>query len=238
MTLQFANGQSVDAQCDRCTRTVLYFGTSARKRYYARRETFGIDLCELCRGATLNGSYEYTCEGCGIRVHGSFEEVGSQLNCFEKAFCRSCMTGFYGKYDPNNRAIRYVQRRRINPYRPDRFEEEQQYQKEVRRLSRVNYRRSIDVLNPRRLLLGPAGKKGAYQIDHIVPVTVCFQRSVPVKWAAHASNLQVIPWFVNVSRNNKFELEWLVGWPRRSTSRRLAKQMAPMHAPRSAGRPA
>jgi hypothetical protein len=139
------------------------------------------------------------------------------------------MTGLYGKYDPANRAIGYVRRRRLKP--ASNFDEEQRYQKDVRRLSGLNYH-SIDVLNPHGHLLGPAGRKGAYQVDHIVPVSVCFERSVPVKWAAHTSNLQVIPWFVNVSRNNKFELEWLVGWPRRSTSRMPAKQIAPTHVQR------
>jgi hypothetical protein len=133
------------------------FGTSARKRYYARRQTFETDLCEFCQEATLNGIYDYVCEGCGVSVRGSFERVRSQLNCFGKAFCRSCMTGFYGRYDPNNRAIRYVERRRIKPDRS--FDEEQQYQKEVRGLSRVNYRRSIDVLNPQRARDGVLRKK-------------------------------------------------------------------------------
>ena len=82
------------------------------------------------------------------------------------------------------------------------FEREQAYTKEVRALSRRTLALNVNALNPEGRLLGRAGQAGAYQLDHIVPVTVCFEHDIPIGLAAGISNLQLIPWFVNTSRGN------------------------------------
>jgi hypothetical protein len=92
------------------------------------------------------------------------------------------------------------------------FEREIAYKKQVRALSRQNLRLHATSLNPKQHPTGPSGLKGAYQLDHIVPVSVCFAYDVAIRAAASVHNLQIVPWFVNASRNNHFKVELLVGW--------------------------
>src|SRR5215204_2101941 len=73
--------------------------------------------------------------------------------------------------------------------------------------------------------VGPAGRSGSFQLDHIVPVSECFARKVPEADCASIENLQVVPWLVNVVRNNRFSPETMIGAPvsarRRNTMARI-----------------
>ena len=93
------------------------------------------------------------------------------------------------------------------------LEEEMRYADTVRRLSRANLRRHPAIVNPHGHKLGRSGVAGAYQLDHIVPVSVCWQYRVPEENASSLRNLQVVPWFVNLSRGSGMRLERLVGVP-------------------------
>ena len=44
------------------------------------------------------------------------------------------------------------------------------------------------------------GVSRAYHLDHIVPISTCWEYQVPEVSASDVRNLQVIPWFVNLSR--------------------------------------
>jgi hypothetical protein len=61
-------------------------------------------------------------------------------------------------------------------------------------------------------LIGPSGTRDAYQVDHIVPVRVCWQHKISALAAAHPANLQVVPWTVNAIRARPFELKKMVGF--------------------------
>ena len=94
----------------------------------------------------------------------------------------------------------------------------------MRRLSRANLRRFPEVLNPQGHKLGRSGEADAYQLDHIVPVSLCWQYRVAEENASSIRNLQVVPWFVNISRGGGMLLEWLVGWPYPVKKRRASDQ--------------
>ena len=152
------------------------------------------------------------------------------LNVFGKAFCQSCMTAFYGRYDAENPALKSViaciaakktlRSGTVSGSEAQRqlFELERQYSDRVRRISKVNLRRNPQIVNPRGHVLGRSGATGAYQLDHIVPVSTCWEHYVSAEDAASVPNLQVIPWFVNISRGAHFDLERLVGCPPRSAA--------------------
>ena len=89
------------------------------------------------------------------------------------------------------------------------LQEEMQYADTVRRLSRANLRRHPAILNPHGHKLGRSGAAGAYQLDHIVPVSVCWEHRVPEENASSLRNLQV----VHLSRGSGIAIEQLVGWP-------------------------
>jgi hypothetical protein len=90
---------------------------------------------------------------------------------------------------------------------------ERRFGDRVRRLSHANLRRYPEILNPKGRKLGGSGTAGAYQLDHIVPISTCWEFNVPEVGASDVRNLQVIPWFVNLSRGSGISIEQLVGWP-------------------------
>jgi hypothetical protein len=131
------------------------------------------------------------------------------------------MGSYYGRYDPENPAIIHViaasvrkKKSRERYYDSDELvREELRYGQRVRRLSHANLRRYPEILNPKGHKVGGSSVSGAYQIDHIVPISTCWGYKVPEISASDVRNLQVIPWLVNLSRGSGIRLEQLVGWP-------------------------
>jgi hypothetical protein len=156
-----------------------------------------------------------------VQIRGSFEELRDILN---KSFCRNCLVAFYGRYDPENPAIIYVlaamaikkkaRRRYYDSEESMRLvRAEERYGNRVRHLSHANLRRYPEILNPNGHKLGGSGTAGAYQLDHIVPISTCWEHKVSEENASDVRNLQVIPWLVNLSRGSGVGLEKLIGWP-------------------------
>ena len=87
------------------------------------------------------------------------------------------------------------------------------YGQKVRRLSHGNLRRYPEILNPNGHKVGGSGVSRAHHLDHIIPISTCWEYQVPEVSARDVRNLQVIPWFVNLSRGSGIRLEQLVGWP-------------------------
>ena len=50
---------------------------------------------------------------------------------------------------------------------------------------------------------GLCGVKGAYQLDHIIPINYGFKNNIPPKEIASMNNLQIIPWKENRTKSNK-----------------------------------
>jgi hypothetical protein len=81
------------------------------------------------------------------------------------------------------------------------------------RLSHTKLRRYPEILNPNGHKLGGSGTAGGYHLDHIFPISTCWEYKVPEVDASDVRNLQVIAWLVNLSRGSGIRLERLVGWP-------------------------
>ena len=80
-------------------------------------------------------------------------------------------------------------------------------------MSCANLKRYADVLNPNGHRLGRSGTAGAYQLDHIVLVSMCLEYGVAEDRASSVRNLQVVPWFVNLSRGSNVWPDKMIGWP-------------------------
>lgn len=81
----------------------------------------------------------------------------------------------------------------------------QKYKSAVVSLSRKNYLQHKEEINPNNLPRGKAGTEGAYHLDHIVPIRWCFEHSVPEHICAHPTNLQMIPWRMNVGKRDSLK---------------------------------
>jgi hypothetical protein len=215
--------KTINGSCEQCQGYWSFTDWDNSKRFRELISGKAPKLCKRCADARTFGEYRYDCKGCETLVTGSFDEVRDLL---AKEFCRACMLAFYGRYDAENpalidvlaaRAAKQKKRRRAQ-YRDSEaqlrlLEEEMEYADTVRRLSRANLRRYPEILNPHGHKLGRSGVAGAYQLDHIVPVSVCWEYRVPEENASSPRNLQVVPWFVNLSRGSGIAIEDLVGWP-------------------------
>jgi hypothetical protein len=163
-------------------------------------------------------------------MRGQLQDLGELLRM---SFCADCMTSYYGRYDPDNPAIvhvlaaRAIKKKRRRYYDSEELmrlaRAEERYGHRVRHLSHANLRRYPEVLNPNGHKLGGSGTTGAYQLDHIVPISTCWEYKVPEVDASDVRNLQVIPWLVNLSRGSGMGLEQLVGWPYPVKEKRAAR---------------
>ena len=216
------------AECDHCCRQ--FIKTAAHDALRLPRSS--LDLCRFCSAASIARRFVYVCDGCQAPVSISVDDPHECVNVYGYAFCLACMFGFYGSFDRSNRALTKAMSTRLRirtrvpaPEREEQFRREKAYRKLVARLTEATYREHIDVLNPHRHALGPAGRSGSFQLDHIVPVSECFVRKVTGADCASVENLQVVPWLVNVVRNNRFSPETMIGAPvsarRRNTTTRM-----------------
>lgn len=74
----------------------------------------------------------------------------------------------------------------------------QQYKSLVGSLTRENYKRFKQTINPQNFPRNKAGINGAYHLDHIVPIRFCFNNKIPAEICADPSNLQMLNWQANV----------------------------------------
>jgi len=54
---------------------------------------------------------------------------------------------------------------------------------------------------------GRSGIEGAYQLDHIYPISLGFINDIPAEEIGHINNLQMIPWLENARKSNKLDYE-------------------------------
>lgn len=50
---------------------------------------------------------------------------------------------------------------------------------------------------------GLCGVPGAYQLDHIIPITEGFKQNIPAEVIGNITNLQMLPWQENLKKSNK-----------------------------------
>jgi hypothetical protein len=223
MPAKFSSFKSIIEDCEQCGGIWSYEGWDNGRWYKAYISGQKPKLCRRCIDAKKRGEYRFQCRGCGTKMRGQLKELRKFLR---RSFCRNCMVSYYGRYDPENPALIHVlAARAIKKKIRSRYydseesmrlaEEERRYGHRVRRLSHVNLRRNPEILNPNGHKIGGSGVSGAYQLDHIVPLSTCWEYKVPEDKASDIRNLQVIPWLLNLSRGSGIRLEQLVGWPGR-----------------------
>jgi hypothetical protein len=136
-----------------------------------------------------------------MQVRGRFEDVRDLVNVLGRSFCQACMIAFYGRYDPENPALTHVlagmaikkkvRRRYYDSEEAMRLAEaERRYADRVRRLSHANLRCYPELLNPNGHKVGGSGVSGAYQLDHIIPISTCWEYQVAEENASSIRNLQ------------------------------------------------
>lgn len=74
------------------------------------------------------------------------------------------------------------------------------YYQMVRKITR---QQDITVLENYDKLRGLCGVEGAYQLDHIIPVSVGYEQNIPAEQIGEIANLQIIPWKENLLKSNK-----------------------------------
>jgi hypothetical protein len=221
MPANFSSFTTISGNCEQCDAYWRYEGWDNGRWYKAYISGKKPRLCKRCLDARTNGEYRYRCNACRRLVRGQFENLRELLG---RSFCQDCMTSYYGRYDPENPALTHVlaarvvkQKKRRRYYDSEELvrlaEQQLRYGDRVRRLSHANLRRYPEILNPNGHKVGGSGVSGAYQLDHIVPISTCWEHEVPEVSASDVRNLQVIPWLINLSRGSGTRLEQLVGWP-------------------------
>jgi hypothetical protein len=234
MPAKFSTWRVIIGECKQCKAVWAYEGWDDGKAYKDFKSGREPRLCKRCLDARRFGEYRYGCNGCGMEVRGQFEDVRDLVNVLGRSFCRDCKIAFYGRYDPENPALAQVLaamvvKKKGRKKYPDSeeamrlAEAERRYGDRVRRLSHANLRRYPEILNPNGHKLGGSGVTGAYQLDHIVPISTCWEYQVAEENASDIRNLQVVPWFVNLSRGSGIRLEQLVGWPYPSKGKRAGR---------------
>ena len=221
MPLKFFTFKTISGNCEQCDAYWRYEGWDNGRWYKAYIYGTKPRLCKRCLEARRVGEYRYPCRGCGVRMRGQLQDLGELLGM---SFCADCMTSYYGRYDPENPALIYVlEARAVKTKKRRRYYDseelvrlaraEERYGHRVRRLSHANLRHYPEVLNPNGHKLGGSRTPRGYHLDHIIPISTCWEYKVPEVDASDVRNLQVIPWLVNLSRGSGVGLEQLVGWP-------------------------
>lgn len=88
-----------------------------------------------------------------------------------------------------------------------RLSEWEKYKKLVGYYTNKNYQYYKNKINPDNLTRGRCGSHGAYQLDHIVPISWCFKHGVPAMTSGHQDNLQMITWLQNIQYKDKLKLD-------------------------------
>lgn len=164
------------------------------------------------------------CEYCQVKIWRQTELVSRYFACQNLDACEACATQFFGVYDLQNPALAGVLRcrqagKKLRWIAARSWDQKQvlarlqvAYATRVRSLSRALLKRNAGLLNPNNRRIGRAGVVMSYQLDHIVPVIMCFEHYVSPEDAAALPNLQVVHWSMNVARSGHLSIEQMVGF--------------------------
>ena len=166
--------------------------------------------------AVQPGQLIYCCTACHQTVSGSFPDAWYGVEA--RGLCRSCERDFYGVFDPRNFVMGEVLKASFEKKSPRRSVlarrmgatctvAKETYMTEARRMAAANYRKHKDLLNPHDLPVGP------YELDHTIPLNVCWDYFIEPKLASDVVNLRMIPRLVNNLRGGRINLKKLIDLP-------------------------
>ena len=120
--------------------------------------------------------------------------------------CNSCSAYKYNKTFKDVITEEHINKMRATKAGFDSFEEyvEKYPEKEMykRNVWRLTYRNDLTILEhwDKR---GKCGVEGAFQLDHIYPVSKGYENNIPPEELAKMDNLQMLPWKMNLLKSNK-----------------------------------
>lgn len=157
------------------------------------------------KDSDIEKKYFRDCPECNMPM-GYATESGMNEAIRKNTICNSCASVKYLKAPKN-----WISKEQINKMRAtkagfDSFEEyvENYPEKEMykRNVWRLTYQNDLTVLEnwDKR---GRCGVKGAYQLDHIYPISKGYENKIPPEKLAQMDNLRMIPWKENLLKSNK-----------------------------------
>lgn len=165
-----------------------------RKRMHTQRlhlEELGYTVLENIESGRWS-QYRVLAPGCEHEFSPDYGNVLKQLLLTGKPPCRKCggreralkaQAGFKAKYSRDPGSTNY--------------QDHQDYDLMVRRLTEVNFQANQATLNPLNLQRTVDG----WHLDHKVPVSVCFDEGISVEQAASPRNLQLVPASENLKKS-------------------------------------
>lgn len=149
--------------------------------------------------------YKRTCPICKKDMFYASEYNVNRANK-TKAVCNSCSSKIYKKswqYVIKDDHVKKMAATKAGyesyeAYMQD-LDSRKKYYREVQKITR---KQDISVLENYDKLRGLCGVDGAYQLDHIIPVSVGYQKNISAKVIGDISNLQIIPWKDNLLKSN------------------------------------
>ncbi len=82
-----------------------------------------------------------------------------------------------------------------------------EYKKYRRKVRQVTNKQPIHTLENYDKPRGKCGKRGAYQLDHILPIKLGFEWGIKPEQIGDINNLRFVPWEVNSKKNDKLILD-------------------------------
>lgn len=151
-------------------------------------------------------SFKRNCPQCKKEM-GYVTEFSFTRAIKQNAVCNSCSSKIYKKswkYVIKDEHVKKMAAKKAgydtyDAYMAD-LDNRKQYYREVRKITR---QQDIRILENYDKLRGLCGVDGAYQLDHIIPVSVGYEQNIAPATIGHISNLQIIPWKDNLLKSNR-----------------------------------
>lgn len=215
-------------ECPNCKQTITY--SQANNMVRAIRKKSVCNKCAIRNTDEVIEKIRQSCTGKKYPNRKSNTKVGKVLsfkrNCpqckkemgyvtefsftraiKQNAVCNSCSSKIYKKswkYVIKDEHVKKMAAKKAgydtyDAYMAD-LDNRKQYYREVRKITR---QQDIRILENYDKLRGLCGVDGAYQLDHIIPVSVGYEQNIAPATIGHISNLQIIPWKDNLLKSNR-----------------------------------
>ena len=145
------------------------------------------------------------CPDCNTPMgYGTKKQMNEAIRL--NTICNSCSCYKYNKTFKDVITDEHINKMRATKAGFDSFEEyvEKYPKKEMykRNVWRLTYQNDLTILEnwDKR---GRCGVDGAYQLDHIYPISKGYENKIPAEELAKMNNLRMIPWKQNLLKSNK-----------------------------------
>jgi len=150
--------------------------------------------------------FKRNCPGCDTELSYVSERSVSRANR-ENSVCNSCSATLYKKswqYVIKDDHVKKMAAKKAGYNSYDDYMKEldsrKKYYREVRNITR---KQDLSLLENYDKIRGLCGVEGAYQLDHIIPISVGYSQSMLPAVIGSISNLQIIPWKDNLLKSNQ-----------------------------------